>query len=149
MPHYDWYEQKNCESWEAQAMAKFITAINCMDGRAQLPVIEYLKSNFKVDYVDMITMPGVNKILTEQKDKVLIDYLKNCVDISVKRHGSNAVAIVGHHDCAGNPVDKQSQYSHIRRAMELIKSCGFEGKILGLYVNENWQVEVVSETNNI
>ena len=32
----------------------FATAINCMDGRVQIPVIEYLKKEFKVDYVDMI-----------------------------------------------------------------------------------------------
>lgn len=126
-------------------MAKFITAINCMDGRTHLPLIDYLKSNFKVDYVDMITMPGANKILAEQKDEVLINFLRNCVDISVKRHGSNAVAIVGHYDCAGNPVDKESQYRHIRRAIEIVKSWGFDVKVLGLYVNKDWQVEVVND----
>ncbi len=36
----------------------FATAINCMDGRVQLPVIAYLKSKYVVDYVDAITEPG-------------------------------------------------------------------------------------------
>lgn len=37
-------------------MGKFATAINCMDGRVQIPVIEYIKSKYEVDYVDMITL---------------------------------------------------------------------------------------------
>ncbi len=40
-------------------MGKFVTAINCMDGRVQIPVIEYLKNNYGINYVDMITAPGL------------------------------------------------------------------------------------------
>jgi len=38
----------------------FCTAVNCMDGRVQLPVINYLKERFSANYVDMITEPGPN-----------------------------------------------------------------------------------------
>ena len=38
----------------------FCTAINCMDGRVQLPVIRFLQERFKVDYVDVISEPGPN-----------------------------------------------------------------------------------------
>ena len=47
---------------------KFATAITCMDGRIQIPVIEYIKSNYGVDYVDVITEPGPNKILSDNTD---------------------------------------------------------------------------------
>lgn len=36
---------------------KFATAINCIDGRTQLPVIEWARKKYGVDYVDMITKP--------------------------------------------------------------------------------------------
>ncbi len=36
----------------------FCTAINCMDGRTQLPVIEFLKNKLSVEYVDTVTEPG-------------------------------------------------------------------------------------------
>ena len=52
---------------------KFATAINCMDGRVQLPVINYLKDQYKIDYVDMITEPGPIKILSELKDNKLVE----------------------------------------------------------------------------
>jgi S-methylmethionine-dependent homocysteine/selenocysteine methylase len=44
---------------------KFGTAINCMDGRTQLPVLDWVKKNYDVDYVDMITEAGADKILAE------------------------------------------------------------------------------------
>ena len=52
---------------------KFATAVNCMDGRVQKPVIEYLQKSFGVDYVDMVTEPGPNKILAEGKDINIIE----------------------------------------------------------------------------
>ena len=83
--------------------SEFATAINCMDGRVQMPVIEYMKSKYGIDYVDMITEPGPNKILSENKDKNSIDSIKRRVKISVEAHKSRLIAVVGHHDCAGNP----------------------------------------------
>lgn len=54
---------------------KFATALNCMDGRVQIPIIEFLKKKFKVDYVDMITEPGIDKILAEE-NKELVSWIK-------------------------------------------------------------------------
>jgi hypothetical protein len=54
----------------------FVMAINCMDGRVQLPVIEWLKKEYEADYVDMITEPGPNKILAENKDQLFINSIK-------------------------------------------------------------------------
>ena len=44
---------------------EFCTAINCVDGRVQVPVINYLKKRFKVDYVNVVSEPGPSKILAE------------------------------------------------------------------------------------
>jgi hypothetical protein len=78
-----------------------------MAGRVQMPVIEYIKNKYKVDYVDMITMPAPNKVLVENKNKT--EQIKRYVEISVMHHGSRLVAICGHYDCAGNPVDDETQ----------------------------------------
>jgi hypothetical protein len=49
-------------------MAKeFATAINCIDGRAQIAVTDFLQRTFDVAYVDMITEPAPSKILSEGK----------------------------------------------------------------------------------
>jgi len=121
---------------------KFATALNCMDGRVQVPVIEFLKKKFKVDYVDMITEPGIDKILAEGA-KELISWIKEKIKISVKKHNSKIIAIVGHADCAGNPVEKEKHIEQIKKGMKIIKLMKLNVKIIGLWVNENWQVEVV------
>lgn len=118
---------------------KFVTAINCMDGRVQLPVIEYLKNNYGAEYVDMITEPGPNRILTERADNPILESIRKRVELSVTRHSSNLIAIVGHHDCAGNPVDKKTQLKQIISAIATVKSWGFDVKIIGLWVDENWE----------
>jgi len=122
---------------------KFATAINCMDGRVQMPANEWLRKKFKVDYVDTITEAGPNKILAENKDSMAIDSIKRRVDISVNKHGSKYIAVLGHDGCAGNPADKVSQLAHIRLAIKTVNSWGFPVEAIGLWVDENWQVSEV------
>ncbi len=122
---------------------RFVTAINCMDGRVQMPANEWLRKKFKVDYVDTITEAGPNKILAENKDSMAIDSIKRRVAISVNKHGSKYIAVLGHHDCAGNPIDKVSQLAHIQAAVKTVNSWGFPVEAIGLWVDENWQVSEV------
>jgi len=121
----------------------FTTVINCMDGRVQIPVIEYIKEKYNADYVDMITEPGPNLILSENTDKQLTESIKRRVSISVQKHGSKLIAIVGHHDCAGNPADKDTQLHHIRKSIKTIKSWNFDVRIFGLWVDPDWHVKEV------
>ena len=64
----------------------FCTAINCMDGRVQHPVIQFLQERFNANYVDMITEPGPNLILSKQTEKDKINSIINRVEISLKKH---------------------------------------------------------------
>src|SRR5260221_1908910 len=94
----------------------FACVINCMDGRCQNPVKNYLQENYGVDYVDMVTEPGPNKILADNSDNLIIENIKKRVAISVNHHGSKVVAIVGHFGCAGNPTEKEAQCTHLQDA---------------------------------
>ena len=121
----------------------FATAINCMDGRVQHPVAEFLKKKYKVDYVDAITEPGTDGILAANQDKAAIESIKRKVGISTGRHGSKHIAIVGHYDCAGNPVDKDLHLVHIRSAVKAVKSWGIKAEVIGLWVDDKWKVDEV------
>ena len=39
------------------ADGKFATSISCMDGRIQIPISQWIKENYSVDFVDTITEP--------------------------------------------------------------------------------------------
>ena len=45
---------------------KFGTAINCIDGRAQEPLIAWFKSEHGLDYVDLITEAGPGQAVGPQ-----------------------------------------------------------------------------------
>ena len=123
------------------ADGKFATSISCMDGRIQIPINNWIKENYSVDYVDTITEPGVEKKISESID---IERTKSKVDISINRHKSRVIVISGHHDCAGNPVSKEEQISQISKGIDIIKSWNFDAQVIGIWINENWQVEKVS-----
>ena len=96
---------------------RFCSVINCMDGRVQLPVIRYLQKRFNVDFVDSITEAGPNLILSEAKKASSTQAIFERLKISVENHHSVGVAIVGHHDCAGNPAPKDDQIEQIKKAI--------------------------------
>lgn len=119
---------------------RFATAVNCMDGRTQVPVNRYLKKKYGVDYVDTITQPGPNKILAEGKDDTALAVIRKMMEISIFGHGSRHIAIVGHADCAGNPADQQTQINQIKEAVATVKSWGVDAEVIGLWLDENWVV---------
>lgn len=118
----------------------FCTVINCMDGRTQLPVNEYLRERFNVDYVDTITEAGPVLILAEQQDSNAAKSIFERVNISVTKHGSKTVAIVAHYDCTGNPADKDKQLSQLKTATQWLSGKHPDVQILGLWVDSNWVV---------
>ncbi|MFH1101163.1 MAG: carbonic anhydrase [Methanobacteriota archaeon] len=122
---------------------KFVTAINCMDGRVQMPIIEWMKQKNHIDFVDMITEPGPNKILAENKKSFDVDFIKKRVEISVKKHGSTLIAIVGHYDCAGNPVNNKIQKQQITSSVKTIQSWGFNVSVIGLWIDDQWKVHKI------
>lgn len=122
---------------------KFVTAINCIDGHVQLPIIDWMKKQYTADFVDMITEPGPNKILTENKPCDLIESLKKRVEISVIKHASTNIAIIGHFDCAGNPIEKETQLNQIKKSVKTIQSWGFNIPVIGLWIDDLWTIHKI------
>ncbi len=120
---------------------KFGTLINCIDGRTQLPAISWIKENYSLDYVDNITEPGPDKLISEGK----IELLKSKINISIKLHGSNLIVVSGHHNCAGNPVSKEEHLSQIRKSIGVIKSLEMSVEVIGIWINDKWEIEPVKE----
>jgi len=118
----------------------FCTAINCMDGRVQAPVINYLKQRFNTDYVDLITEPGPNLILAENTSDGLVNSILDRLKVSVVKHHSIGIAVVGHHDCAGNPAAKENQVIQVKKSVEKIRKIYPTVDTIGLWVDENWMV---------
>ena len=117
------------------------TCLNCMDGRVQLPVLTWIKDNYPVDFVDVITEAGIDGVLADQKD---ISEILRSIKISVSLNKSTRFFIVGHYDCRGNPVDEHCHAEDIAKAVQRLKSLWPTQEVVGLWVNDRWQVEQVS-----
>jgi uncharacterized protein YqgV (UPF0045/DUF77 family) len=122
---------------------KFGTAINCIDGRTQEPVIGYMKQKNSIDGVDMVTFPGADGIFSNDEHSEVLEIIRQAASISIEKHGSRIIAVVGHDDCAGNPVHKEQHYSYIREAIKKVSSWNFNAQVVGLYVNDKREIEEV------
>jgi hypothetical protein len=124
---------------------RFGTAINCIDGRTQQVVIDYMKQKYNIDGVDMVTFPGADGIFSSaEQHSGEISLIQRAVSISIERHGSRIIAVVGHYDCAGNPGDREHHYMHIRRAVSEVSSWNLQAQVIGLYVNDKREIEEVT-----
>ena len=125
----------------------FYTAINCMDGRVQLPVISYLQDRFKADYIDSITEAGPVLYLAGKIDSEQTSSILHRTDISINHHKSTGIAVIAHHDCAGNPTEDNIQISQLQLAINFLAGHYPKVKIIGLWVDETGSVEEVCSTS--
>ena len=124
---------------------KFATAITCIDGRVQQPIVDWMKLNTNVHYVDLITEPGPDKALCDGPVHV-IDEMVRKVQFSILHHSSNVVAVTGHFDCAANDADKEEHIDQILEGIRVLLSYQINARVLGLWLNEWNSVEMVWDT---
>ena len=135
----------NVNNKGGSAMPKFACVINCIDGRVQEAVRTFMMKTYHVDYVDMITEAGPNKILYSGVHYNIVKNIEKRVGVSVIHHGSKVIAIVAHPDCGGNPADKNGQIEHLRGAKNIVESWGYKAEVVLLWVADDWTtVEEIS-----
>jgi len=121
-------------------MDRRATCLNCMDGRVQLPVLQWIKENYPVDFVDLITEAGMDNVLANQQD---ISEVLRSIKISVNINKSTRLFVVGHYDCRGNPVEEDVHCREIAQSVVRLKEYWPNHEIIGLWVNKNWAVQCV------
>lgn len=126
---------------------RFATCLNCIDGRVQIPVIEWITQNYEVDYVDMITEAGMDGLLAENSFNPA--HVLRKLAISIGKHDSNTIFIVGHYDCAANPVDEDLHKEHIKKAVKRIKNYTLSCEVIGLWISKYYQVEKIFVTGEV
>jgi carbonic anhydrase len=125
---------------------KFATAINCIDGRVQSPIAEWIMFHHNVEYVDMITEPGVDRVLSEGKSSQIASMAER-LQVSIQAHQSGLVAIVGHHNCAANIATPEEHKKQIQDGAEIVASWNFGIRVIGLYVNEWNSIDLICDNN--
>jgi hypothetical protein len=110
-----------------------------MDGRTQLPVNEWLRRRYGAEFVDTVTEPGPVRLLASGGTDAS-ENIRRRIGISVGKHGSSVVAVVAHHDCAGNPAAEAQQLEQLKIAVELVGTWFAGVEVIGLWLGKDWQV---------
>jgi len=119
---------------------KYATAITCMDGKGQGLVKNYIIEHYNIDWVDLITHSGANKILAENFNTPIVAGMRENLGNSVfSSHKSKLIAIVGHSGCLVNKAGKNEQIIQLRECEKRIRSWGFgvKEKIILLFWTKN------------
>lgn len=123
--------------------SEFVTCLNCIDGRIQLPVINWILKNYDVKYVDMITAPGMDGLLSDKNNNVKDIFEK--VTFSNEGHSTDLIFVVGHYECLANPVVDETHNKQIIKAVKRIKELYSTCDVIGLWVDSNSDVHVFYE----
>ena len=91
----------------------------------------------------MVTFPGSDGIFSSGDHSEEIALIRRAISVSMEKHGSKIIAVVGHYDCAGNPGDSGHHHIHIQRAMREVSSWNLHVQIIGLYVDDKREIEKV------
>lgn len=99
----------------------YATAIMCMDGAFTRPVQKNTKSRWGRRFIDVISQPGIVKVLAEKTNQPRLELIKEMLEISVVNHQSRAIVIAAHHNCLGNPVSKEKQLQQLPLAQKTVE----------------------------
>lgn len=125
---------------EIMSEGKFATSVSCIDGRIQIPLTNWIKENYSVDYVDTVTEPGVDKNIS--KDSIL-ESIKTKARISINAHKSKLIVFSGHYNCAANPVSNEEHIEFIKKGVEMISSWNLGVTVIGVWVDDSWNVNTI------
>ncbi len=121
----------------------FATVVNCMDGRVQRPVLDWMERRFGARWIDTITEAGpVRPLADDPGSPVVASILARC-DVSTGKHGSRAIAVVAHDDCAGNPAPEEIQREQLARAVRFLQRRYPGVTVVGLWVDGTFRVHEV------
>jgi hypothetical protein len=122
----------------------FCTAVNCIDGRTQLPVIHWLSKRFDVEQVDLITEVSPVRVLDLDPGSNESISIYKRVDVSIRAHDSRGLAIVAHHDCAGNPAPDEAQIDQLEASLDRLAKRYPHLETLALWVDEHFAIHEIA-----
>lgn len=121
----------------------FYTAVNCMEGGVQLPVIDFLQKRFGIDNVDVVSEVGPVLYLAEHKESKEAKSIIRRVNLSLDAHGSRGIAIIAHESCSGNPSSGALQRKQLYKAVTYTATLYPGKEVVGLWIDDDWKVNEV------
>jgi carbonic anhydrase len=127
----------------------FALVLGCMDGRCQEKAVQYAKENLGANFIDTVTEPGIDGILSGSKHPVYAaagevvraqDFIRRKAMVSAKGHGAKKCLILAHNECAGNPVSHEQHLKDLKKAVATVRGWGLFDEIKTAVFNPEWEL---------
>ncbi len=99
--------------------------------------------NYGVEYVDMITAPGMDGILSDENSN--IEDIQKKLKVSNEGHSTSFIFIIGHHNCLANPVTSAVHKEQIIESVYRIKKLYLTCKVRELWVDSRSKIQIIHE----
>jgi len=106
-------------------------------------MLRAVKKYCDVEFCDLITEPGPDKVLSENKDEIAIQSIRRGVDLSLKAHKSRMICVVGHHDCVANNSFHEEHKKQLQKSAELLKEWYPDKIVAAFWIDHHWSVEKI------
>ena len=110
-------------------MDRFGLLLCCVDGRYIAQSIVAARRKYQLNYVDVITEPGMDLVLSHQpykhaclREESLLAHIYHRMEKLVKAHNVKQIIIVAHADCLGNPGCHMHHYVCLAEAKKRVQS---------------------------
>jgi len=118
-------------------------AVNCVDGRAQLPVIEFIKREYGWSLFDVITEWNPAYVLSERNTSIEANSIMEKIESLIKNNIYNTIVITAHHGCADN-CESDADYSrHLNLSVRYVGKHFPELKVIGLWIDADGNTKEV------
>jgi len=134
----------NLEGGIVMREKKFGTCLNCIDGRLQLLAIDWIKKNYNIDCVDMITELDMIGKLSKNRNKSIDHIVKN-IKHSLANNKSEAIFIVGYGDIPNSLTEQRCEKEDVVGSADILRSLFPDCKIVGLWVTGKLEIELINK----
>ncbi len=120
-------------------------AIGCIDGRAAIPTLQFLQNYLQVDHVDFIA--SVDPVQAFWQNKTAeIEAIKRQIAASLNMGRVKIIAVVAHYSDDKATATWDEHFTMISDCVREIAHWSREARVLGLWINERWQAEIIIDS---
>ena len=122
---------------------RFAALIDCTSKAMGWEFFPYLREKLKVDYVDLIVPPKPNEVVLLFENKSIIETLKIKLLLSIQKHETALLVLVGDPSCKGKELPLEQFKKHVLQAAKLIKAWRLPVTILGLWQHKDQKIQEI------
>jgi hydrogenase maturation factor len=116
------------------------TVVCCIDGRIQIPVVEFLRNLWNVEWVDVVTEIAPERLLSDGNEEESVRRIHENITASLVQQLEARLAVASHSGCDCNNVPDEEKREMVRASVRILREAHQDASIIGVWVDETGTV---------